>query len=135
VAILTIKLEEQAQWVLPKTNGDINRTLYFYNGNELQLEGEAIPTYHSVQVKADQDIFLQAGDEDCFVLMLQGKPLNEPVVQQGPFVMNTQDEIQQAFQEYQETQFGGWPWPNHEQAHDREKGRFALHADGREEVK
>ncbi len=37
--------------------------------------------------------------------------------------------------EYHQTQFGVWPWPNHEQAHDRNKGRFALHADGKEELK
>ena len=57
------------------------------------------------------------------------------MVQYGPFVMNTQTEIQEAFQEYQRTQFGGWPWPNHEQAHPRNKGRFAIHADGKEEIK
>ena len=39
------------------------------------------------------------------------------------------------YEHYQETQFGGWPWPEREQTHDREKGRFALHADGKEEVK
>ena len=78
---------------------------------------------------------IQAGNEPCFLLILQGKPINEPVVQYGPFVMNTEAEIQEAFQEYQQTQFGGWPWPNHEQAHPRNKGRFAIHADGKEEIK
>ena len=49
--------------------------------------------------------------------------------------MNTKEEIQQAFNDYHETQFGGWPWERLDQVHDREKGRFALHADGREERK
>ncbi|MFN5030843.1 MAG: pirin family protein, partial [Flavobacteriia bacterium] len=40
-----------------------------------------------------------------------------------------------AFSDYQQTQFGGWPWPKNDQVHARERGRFARHSDGREEVK
>ena len=75
------------------------------------------------------------GDEVSKVLILQGKPINEPVVQHGPFVMNSRAEIQQAFEDYHQTQFGGWPWERYDQVHDRSKGRFALHSDGTEEVK
>jgi hypothetical protein len=135
VAILTIKLEAGAEWILAKSNAEANRTLYFYKGKGLQIDGEPIPEYHSIQVYAANEIKLQAGNEDCFLLMLQGKPINEPVVQYGPFVMNSKAEIQEAFLDYQQTQFGGWPWPKHEQAHDRNKGRFALYADGTEELK
>jgi hypothetical protein len=66
--------------------------------------------------------------------MLQGKPISEPVMQYGPFVMNTKEEINQAFEDYHKTQFGGWPWPKYDQVHPREKSRFAKHADGREEI-
>ena len=135
VSILTIKLEAGALWQLSKASAEANRMLYFYKGNGLQIDGETIPGYHSIHVKADNDITLQAGKEDCYLLMLQGKPINEHVVQYGPFVMNSEAEIREAFQEYQRTQFGGWPWPKHEQAHERNKGRFAMYADGREEVK
>jgi redox-sensitive bicupin YhaK (pirin superfamily) len=135
VAILTIKLEAGTSWIIPKSSADANRTLYFYKGNGLQIEGETIPSYHSVTLNAGSEIKLQANTEDCFLLMLQGKPINEPVVQYGPFVMNTKTEIQEAFQDYQRTQFGGWPWPKHEQAHDRNKGRFAIYSDGTEELK
>lgn len=67
--------------------------------------------------------------------MLQGKPINEPVAQYGPFVMNTQAEIQQTINDYRQTEFGGWPWPRTDQVHDKEKGRFALHANGKQENK
>ena len=99
----------------------------------MKIADTAVSVYHSVQLKSEFDVKLAAGDQSCYLLLLQGKPINEPVVQYGPFVMNTEAEIREAFAEYQKTQFGGWPWPNHEQIHTREKGRFALHADGREE--
>ncbi|MFY9154351.1 MAG: pirin family protein [Prolixibacteraceae bacterium] len=135
LAIWTIQMDANAKWSLPKANPETNRVLYFYGGDQLILEGEKIPAYHSVQVNPDAEIEIQAGDESCYLLLLQGKPMNEPVVQYGPFVMNTEAEIRQAFQDYQKTQFGGWPWPKHEQVHPRNKGRFALYADGTEELK
>jgi hypothetical protein len=47
--------------------------------------------------------------------------------------MNTREEIRQAFEDYQRTQFGGWPWPSHEPVHPRDAGRFARRPDGKTE--
>jgi hypothetical protein len=89
-----------------------------------------VQRYNAVEVDATVALTLSAGNLEASILVLQGRPINEPVIQYGPFVMNTKDEIQQAFNDYHETQFGGWPWKRLDQVHDREKGRFALHADG-----
>jgi redox-sensitive bicupin YhaK (pirin superfamily) len=46
-------------------------------------------------------IELQAGHGGARFLLLAGRPLGEPVVQRGPFVMNTEAEIEQAVKDYQ----------------------------------
>ena len=133
VAIYNIQLEPGATFELPATAAGINRSIYYYEGNGLQIGGQAIAHYHAADVDAAQVCTLKNGPESSKVLVLQGRPINEPVVQHGPFVMNSKEEIYQAFQDYQTTQFGGWPWPRYDQVHDAKLGRFAKHADGRME--
>lgn len=135
VMILNIKMEAGATWKLPAASKGINRTLYFYEGDTLTLEDQSVAGYHAIEVLPDMEITLTAGETDASILVLQGKPIGEVVMQYGPFVMNTKEEIKQAFEDYHETKFGGWPWPKYDQVHDREKTRFARHADGTEEVK
>lgn len=135
VGVWTIKLDANAIWVLPKAKNDIKRTLYFYSGNTMKIEEISVAESNSIEVVANKDILLEAGDKECLLLVLQGKPIHEPVVQQGPFVMNTHQEIQEAILDYQKTQFGGWPWSSRDPVHDKNKGRFAIYANGKEENK
>jgi redox-sensitive bicupin YhaK (pirin superfamily) len=131
VAIYNIHFEAGASFELPAVGQGINRSIYYYEGNGLQIGGQLIAHYHAADVDAAQHCTLRNGAEISKVLVLQGRPISEPVVQHGPFVMNSKDEIYQAFQDYQNTQFGGWPWPRYDQVHDAKLGRFAKHADGR----
>lgn len=133
VAVWNIRLEAGAEWVLPPASAGINRTLYFYQGESIEVAGVKVPRYHSVEVQANQNLRIQNGNHVSKILLLQGRPINEPVIQYGPFVMNSKEEIQQAFNDFHRTQFGGWPWPKYDQVHDRKEGRFALHADGKKE--
>jgi quercetin 2,3-dioxygenase len=122
-------------WTLPAAKAGVNRTLYFFAGAGLRIDGESIPAKHAVEMRGDAKAKLECGAEDCEMLLLQGRPIGEPVAQRGPFVMNTDAEIGQAFEEYRKTRFGGWPWPTHEPVHSREKGRFARYADGTETIR
>ena len=130
VGIWNIKMESGSTFTLPKTSRGINRTLYFYEGEEFSVAGTSIPKYSAVELNPELKVDLLAGNNEVSVLILQGRPIDEPVIQYGPFVMNTKQEIQEAFDEYHRTQFGGWPWSRYDQVHPKEKGRFAKHADG-----
>ena len=130
VAIWTIGLAPDGGWTVPPAPSGVNRALYFFAGASLTLAGHQVPPSSMVSVRPDAAIELAAGDA-CELLLLQGRPIGEPVVQYGPFVMNAPAEIQRAFLDYQRTGFGGWPWPTDEPVHPRDEGRFARHADGR----
>lgn len=129
VAIWTVKLAAGARWTLPAARAGSNRILYVFHG-AAAIAGQPIEAPTGVQVKPEVAIEISAQAE-TEILVLQGRPIGEPVAQHGPFVMNTRQEIQQAFADYQRTRFGGWPWPKDDPVHPREEGRFAKHADGR----
>lgn len=132
LAILTLTMAPGARWTLPAAQGPgTRRQLYFFKGSQLTIGAQTVPVSSAIEVRAEQDIELVNGEQTGELLVLQGQPLNEPVAQYGPFVMNTQAEIQQTFADYQRTGFGGWPWPGPDPVHPRTQGRFARHADGR----
>lgn len=131
VAIWTIRMEPGARWTLPAARAGSNRVLYVFAG-AATIDGREV-TRSGVRLRADAPAAIEAGGEPADMLLLQGKPIGEPVVQYGPFVMTTRQEIQQAFLDYQRTRFGGWPWPADAPVLPREQGRFARHPDGRVE--
>lgn len=92
-----------------------------------------LPSYRGARLHANRPVTLQSGDQPAEILLLQGRPIGEPVAHRGPFVMNRPDELVQAFRDYERTGFGGWPWRRDDPVHARGDGRFAIHADGREE--
>ncbi len=135
VAIWTLKMQAGARWTLPKANGkDTGRRLYFFKGDSISIAGQQLAAHAVLELDAAQDINIVNGNEEAEFLMLQGRPIAEPVAQHGPFVMNTPQEIRQAINDYQRTQFGGWPWPDSSPVHGVESVRFAKHPDGRVET-
>ncbi|WP_425643010.1 pirin family protein [Marinomonas gallaica] len=135
VAIWIIDLDPHAHWVLPAAAADLSRTLYFFEGQTGELDGESITIKEALVLISDASIVLKnTGTEKARFLLLQGRPIDEPVQQHGPFVMNTRQELQQAFFDFQNTQFGGWSWPDNDQTHGDGAGRFARYADGRVET-
>ena len=134
LAIWTLKMAPGARWTLPPAAGsDTRRKLYFFKGANISVDGKRIDHPAAIELRAGQPVELINGDTEAELLMLQGRPIGEHVAQYGPFVMNTEPELRQAFADYQRTQFGGWPWPDTAPVHGADPVRFARHADGRVE--
>jgi redox-sensitive bicupin YhaK (pirin superfamily) len=135
LAIWTLKMAPGTRWTLPAAAGaGTRRQLYFFKGASVTIAGQRLDRHAAVELRAAQPVELVNGDAASECLLLQGRPIGEPVAQYGPFVMNTQAQLQQAFDDYRRTQFGGWPWPDDAPVHGALPRRFATHADGRVET-
>ena len=134
VAIWHLRLDAGATWSLPEARPGTVRVLYVFEGSGLGIADETVGGSTAAVVEADRPVSLTAvADGPVEVLVLQGRPIGEPVAQQGPFVMNTEAELHQAFADYRRTEFGGWPFDSEAPNHGPDAGRFARHADGRVE--
>jgi redox-sensitive bicupin YhaK (pirin superfamily) len=135
VAIWSIRMAPGARWALPPaSDARAVRTLYVFRAGRIDVDGTVLGAGTAALLRSDLPVSLEAGDGgEHEALLLQGRPIGQPVVQHGPFVMNSRAEIERAFRDYQRTRFGGWPWPSDDPVHARDEGRFAKHADGRTE--
>ncbi len=119
VAIFHIEMDANAGFELPSATQNVNRSLFFFEGDSIKIGEQILASNTSVELDWEQNIKIENGDKKARLLFLQGKPINEPVAQYGPFVMNYQSEIQQAFSDYRKTEFGGWPWPRTDMHHGK----------------
>ncbi len=130
LAIWHLVLEPLARWVVPPAaSPDAIRTLYVFEGSASVAQQPASKAT-GVVVRPGEPVAVTAGPGGAEVLLLQGRPIGEPVAQYGPFVMNDRAGIEKAIEDYQTTGFGGWPWPTDDPVQPRDVGRFARHADG-----
>lgn len=137
VQILILRIAKGQTVVVDSPSKTVQRSFYFYKGSQLQIqtkEERALFNVDRMAAVAPEKIELTAVDADAYVLMLGAEPINEPVVMYGPFVMNSKQEIQQAYDDYERTQFGGWPWERRDPVHERTTGRIAKYGDGRTEM-
>ncbi|MEU5841036.1 pirin family protein [Rhodococcus sp. NPDC047139] len=130
VAIWNIDLSSGARWELPSAHDErTQRVLYVYSGSPVRIGDRMIESGHGVVVDASVTVQLTGGEEGTQILMLQGRPIGEPVVSYGPFVLNDEAGVRKAFEDYRRTGFGGWPWDSDGPVHDRDAGRFARYPD------
>ena len=96
---LDVHLAPGASFEQPVTGG-YNVYLYPYEGS-LDIGGRRLDSHSGGVLSSEGDVSVTAGNEGARFLLLAGKPIGEPIVQYGPFVMNTREEIQQAIRDYQ----------------------------------
>ena len=130
MAIWLIRMDGGASWNLPAAPVGVNRMLHFFEGSNVSVDGVEVSSGSGVRLRPDVVVPIANSGEPAEFLLLQGRPIGAPVFQLGPFVMNTPQELQQAFDDYRTTGFGGWPWTRRDPVHPQSEGRFALHADG-----
>ncbi|MBN2883739.1 MAG: pirin family protein [Clostridia bacterium] len=134
VDIFLVTLMPDGTMDMPAKSATQKRALYFYNGTTLEIDGESLEANYQAFLSSEAKKIKNIGTKASF-LVLQAEPINEPVAQYGPFVMNTQAEIKQAYDDYQRTGFGGWPWERVDPTHGRDKVRFAKYGEDLTEEK
>jgi redox-sensitive bicupin YhaK (pirin superfamily) len=134
VAVWTLRLSPGACIALPPAAGaQTRRVLYALRTEGLKVAGQRVDCPTAFEVDAASPVLLEAtAAAACELLLLQGRPIGEPVAQHGPFVMNRREELVQAFEDYQRTRFGGWPWPSEAPVHGADAARFSQVAGVRE---
>ena len=133
LAIWQFAAEPAAEWTLPAAaGGGTQRVLYVYEGS-VAVAGRTFDGPVGLVLRADSPVAVTAGADGADTLVLQGRPIGEPVTMGGPFVMTTRQEIETAYVDFRRTGFGGWPWADAGPVHARTAPRFARHPDGRTE--
>lgn len=85
------------------------RNIFFYVvRGAVNVNGEKAEKLHLVEFANEGEAIHIEATEDSYILLGHAKPFNEPVVAHGPFVMNTEQEIQEAFRDYQLGKMGSW---------------------------
>jgi redox-sensitive bicupin YhaK (pirin superfamily) len=104
LAVLYIELPPGAKVTIPAAMGGstTNRMLYFIEGQHASIGEDSVVAQTALTVKAEAAAVITNthNSDKAEFLMLQGRPIGETVAQRGPFVMNTEAEIQQAFNDY-----------------------------------
>jgi hypothetical protein len=100
VLYLDVALAAGAGFELP-LDDTRNAFVYVFEGS-VRLAGEALAQHTLAVLGQGDQLQIEAGENGARFILVAGRPIGEPVVQYGPFVMNTREEIEQAFAEYRD---------------------------------
>ena len=104
VNLFDIKLRKGGQTVF-HVPSQHNSAILVING-EIEVNGESAKEHNFVLFENDGEEIVVKANEQAVLLFMSGEPIDEPIVSYGPFVMNTQEEIYQAFEDFQAGKFG-----------------------------
>jgi redox-sensitive bicupin YhaK (pirin superfamily) len=139
VVIATMTLEPGSTITLPPASSNaVNRVMYFFKGSSLSIkpsaEKETSPISLSepmMMVKLVANVQVEVSCEEdasiAEVLLLQGRPIGEPVFQSGPYVASSRAELLDVLMA---THHDTWPWPRLDPVHPRSERRFCKPPDG-----
>lgn len=87
-----------------------NNIFFYVIRGSLKANGTQVEALHLAEFENDGSKLQIEADADSILLFGHAKPFNEPMIAQGPFVMNTEQEIMQAYDDYRQGKFGSWSW-------------------------
>ena len=99
-----LHVDANAQVRVPVTAGH-NAFVYLYEGS-VTIDERPVALRGAALLSDGDALVVRAGEGGARLLLIAGRPLHEPVVQYGPFVMNTREQIEQALADYQSGSFG-----------------------------
>ncbi len=129
--IYLVKIADQGIFEMPPSKSETNRVIYVFSGEKFKLNGEVLAPGQGYWLDSQRAMNVTALGQNFEMLVLQSRPIGEPVVQHGPFVMNSKQEIIQAFEDYQKDHFGGWSWNRQDMVHGEKIERFAKFPNGK----
>ncbi len=100
VLYLDVSLAAAARFSLPLSETH-NAFVYVFEGAG-RLAGQELQTHSLAVLGVGDAVEIAAGEEGARFILVAGRPIGEPVVQYGPFVMNTREEIEQAYADYRD---------------------------------
>ncbi len=104
INLFDIRLNKEGEMItdIPASH---NAAILVVEGS-IEVNGKKAGTHDFILFKNEGENISIRANENSVLLLLSGEPINEPIAQYGPFVMNTQQELQETFKEYQEGKFG-----------------------------
>lgn len=103
---LDIALDPGRQLALPLPSAH-SALIYVYQGI-VMVEGQSLPSQHAGLLSGGEEVVLETGHaQSARLLLMAARPIGEPIVQHGPFVMNTHDEIRQAIRDFESGRLTG----------------------------
>ena len=131
VAVWIIRLTNNGEFIIPSTKSGAKRSLYILKDSSIEVDNQKISGSSMLELNSAKKTKVKNIGKSTKLLMLQGVPINEPVVKYGPFVMNSKREIEQAFSDYHKNEFGGWKWGSSDPVHGLGKDKFAKLINGK----
>lgn len=106
IFLCTIEMQPEGIFTLdiPVEN---NIFCYIISG-KVNVNGTSVPLFKLIEFNQDDEKLEIKAEEESIVLFGHAKPFNEPVVARGPFVMNSNEEIQEAYNDYYAGKLGSW---------------------------
>lgn len=102
--LLDIRMNKSGHHYVQSVPAGHTAMLYVYDG-DIEVEGQVVQEGRLALLKAGDQVSVSGGTSGARFLLIAGAPIGEPIEQRGPFVMNTLQEIQQAFEDYSAGRF------------------------------